>query len=257
MTHRQKYQSAFVLMSVVLLAIPFFAAKEKKPKDSFQIAGYVGTSSTSAAPNLNVVLIDKETKKPVDSVSTNFLGRYKFKDVKPGTYIVKCEKVEREVTVVSKDIRMDIDLSAEGGAMDYGKAAKEELAASASGAASGQAAPPGPSDPELQRAMAGEYYSYSGSTERKLMLCSNGTFFDSRESSYSGSFGTDQGSWGAASAGRGSGSYSIQGSQQQGTIHFSYKNGKRAVSQYRATGQPGCYSFDGQTFCYSGGERCR
>ena len=108
--------------------------------------------------------------------------------------------------------------------------------------------------------MAGEYYAFGGSTERKLMLCSNGAFFDSRESSYSGSFesgGVNTGGWGAASAGRGSGSYSIQGSQQQGTIHFSYKNGKRLVSHYRSTGERGCYSFDGQTFCYSGGERCQ
>ncbi|MGE5327607.1 MAG: carboxypeptidase-like regulatory domain-containing protein [Deltaproteobacteria bacterium] len=251
----RKVASAFVVLPVAILAFGFLAAKDKK--DSFNVAGFVGTSSTAAAPGRNVVLLDKETKKPVDSVSTNFLGRYKFKEVKPGTYIVKCEKVEREVTVVSKDIRMDIDLSAEGGAMDYGKAGKEELAAAASGAVSGQAAPPGPSDPELQRTMAGEYYSYSGSTERKLMLCSNGAFFDSRESSYSGSFGTGQGGWGQASASGGSGSYSIQGSEQQGTIHFSYKSGKRLVSQYRSTGERGCYSFDGQTFCYSGGERCK
>jgi hypothetical protein len=253
MRYRRQVLSAFVLSSVVLILVPLFAAKDKKAKDSFKISGYVGTSSTAVAPGMNVVLIDKETGKPVDSVSTNFLGRYKFSNVKPGTYVIKCEKVKREVTVVSKDVRMDIDLSAAGGVMDYGKAAREEMATSASGAA----APPGPSDPALQRAMAGEYYAFSGSTERKLMLCASGTFFDSRESSYSGSYGTNQGGWGAASAGRGSGSYSIQGNQQSGTIHFSYKGGKRLVSHYRSTGERGCYSFDGQTFCYSGAARCQ
>ncbi len=246
-------RSVFVMLSVSLIGVQLANSKEKKTKDTFKVSGYVGTSSTSAAPGVNVVLIEKETKKPVDSVSTNFLGRYKFSDVKPGTYIVKCEKVEREVTVVSKDLRMDIDLSAAGGVMDYGKGAAAQAAASSSGAAP---PPPGPSDPALQKAMAGEYYSFTGNTERKLMLCANGTFYDSRESSYSGSFGTDQGNWGAASAGQGSGSYSIQGSEESGTIQFTYKGGKRATSQYQSTGERGCYSFDGQTFCYSGAARC-
>jgi hypothetical protein len=122
---------------------------------------------------------------------------------------------------------------------------------------SGPAPNVGPSDPNLQRAMAGEYYSYSGSTERKLMLCPDGRFWDSRESSYSGSFGTDQGGWGAASQGGGSGSYAIQGNEQGGTITFSYKGGKRNQASFRSTGERGCYSFDGTTFCYSGAARCR
>ncbi|HET7840070.1 MAG TPA: carboxypeptidase-like regulatory domain-containing protein [Terriglobia bacterium] len=253
MTFHRLARTAFVLFAVSVLCVPFANTKEKKPKDSFKVSGYVGTSSTSAAPGVNVVLIEKETRKSVDSVSTNFLGRYKFSDVKPGTYIVKCDKVEREVTVISKDIRMDIDLSAAGGVMDYVKGAATQAAASSSSAAP---APPGPSDPALQKVMAGEYYSFTGNTERKLMLCANGTFYDSRESSYSGSLGTDQANWGAASAGQGSGSYSIQGSEESGTIQFSYKGGKRATSRYQSTGERGCYSFDGQTFCYSGGARC-
>lgn len=238
-----------LLLILGIISVPLLAAKDKKPKEAFKVSGYAGTSSTAAAPGMNVVLIDKATGKPLDSVSTNFLGRYKFSDVKPGTYIIKCEKVTREVTVVAKDIRMDIDLSAPGGVMDYAKGAAQQ--------ATGSAPPPGPSDPALQRAMAGEYYSYTGSTERKLMLCPSGTFFDSRESSYSGSFGTDQGGWGAASAGAGSGSYSIQGDRQSGTITFSYKGGKRAQVHYQSTGERGCYKFDGTPFCYSGAARCQ
>jgi len=254
MTHRSRARGVLVLLSIVaIIAIPQLAAKEKKPKDSFKVSGFVGTSSMSAAPGVNVVLIDKATGQPVDSVSTNFMGRYKFSDVKPGTYTIKCEKVMREVTVVAKDIRMDIDLSAAGGVMDYAKGAADKAAASSSGAAP----PAGPSDPALQQAMAGEYYSYSGSTERKLMLCPSGTFFDSRESSYSGSFGTGQGGWGAASAGAGSGSYAIQGNQQSGTITFSYKGGKKSTARYQSTGERGCYSFDGTPFCYSGAARCQ
>jgi hypothetical protein len=252
MSRRTQVRGAFILVLMVgIISGALLAAKEKKPKDAFKISGYVGTSSTAAAPGMNVVLIDKATGSPVDSVSSNFMGRYKFSDVKPGTYIIKCEKITREVTVVRKDIRMDIDLSAPGGVMDYAKGAAQQAAAG------GSAPPAGPSDPALQQAMAGEYYSYSGSTERKLMLCANGTFFDSRESSYSGSFGTNQGGWGAASAGAGSGNYAIQGNQQSGTITFSYKSGKRSTARFQSTGERGCYSFDGTTFCYSGAARCQ
>ena len=97
----------------------------------------------------------------------------------------------RDVTVVQKDIRLDINLSVPGGMMDYMKGAMRQQQQAGAPSA-------GPSDPALMQGMAGEYYSYTGSTERKLMLCLNGTFFDSRESSYSGSFGTNRGGWGAA-----------------------------------------------------------
>ena len=250
MAHRTQVQGVLVLSLILgIISLPLRAAKDKKPQEAFTVSGYVGTSSTAAAPGMNVVLIDKATGNPLDSVSTNFLGRYKFSNVKPSTYIIKCEKVTREVTVVAKDIRMDIDLSAPGGVMDYAKSAAQK--------APGSAPPPGPSDPALQQAMAGEYYSYSGTTERKLMLCPSGTFFDSRESSYSGSFGTGQGGWGTASAGAGSGSYAIQGDQQSGTITFSYKGGKRTQAHYQSTGERGCYKFDGTPFCYSGAARCQ
>jgi hypothetical protein len=252
MTQLKYVRCAFVLLiTLVLIGVPLLPGKDKGNKDSFKVSGFVGTSSTSAANGVNVVLIDKATGTPVDSVSTGIFGKYTFKNVKPGTYIVKAEKVTREVTVVKKDIRMDIDLSAPGGVMDYMKGAVQQQQQQAG------AAPPGPSDPALMQAMAGEYYSYSGSTERKLMLCANGTFWDSRESSYSGSFGTGQGGWGAASQGGGSGSYAIQGDVQGGTITFSYKGGKRSQSRFRSTGERGCYSFDGTTFCYSGPARCQ
>ena len=249
MTHLKYVRRASVLLlTLVLLGLPLLPGKDK---DGYKVSGFVGTSSTSAANGVNVVLIDKATGTPVDSVSTGIFGKYTFKNVKPGSYLVKVEKIVRAVTVVQKDIRMDIDLSAPGGAMDYMKGAMQQQQQQ------GGAAPPGPSDTALQQAMAGEYYSYAGSTERKLMLCPQGTFWDSRESSYSGSFGTNQGGWGAASQGRGSGSYSIQGNEQGGTITFSYKSGKRSQTRFRSTGERGCYSFDGTTFCYSGPARCQ
>jgi hypothetical protein len=241
-------------MFVLLMTLTVFSAWSvvaKEKKEGLKVSGFVGTSTTSAASGVNVVLIDKATGRPVDSVSTGIFGKYTFKNVSPGTYIIKAEKVMREVTVIQKDIRMDIDLSASGGVMDYRKGAVQQQQQQASAPSAG------PSDPGLMQAMAGEYYSFTGSTERKLMLCANGTFYDSRESSYSGSFGTNQGGWGAASQGAGSGSYAIQGNQQAGTIIFSYKGGKRLQARYQSTGERGCYKFDATPFCYSGAPRCQ
>ncbi|MGA2631390.1 MAG: carboxypeptidase-like regulatory domain-containing protein [Terriglobia bacterium] len=249
MPHLKLARRMFLLLLTLIVSSTWLLVAREK-KEGFRVSGFVGTSSTAAASGVNVVLIDKATGSPVDSVSTGIFGKYTFKNVAPGTYIIKAEKVMREVTVVQKDIRMDIDLSAPGRMMDYMKSAMQQQHKAGAPSA-------GPSDPALMQAMAGEYYSYTGSTERKLMLCSNGTFFDSRESSYSGSFGTNQGGWGAASQDAGSGSYAIQGNQQSGTITFSYKGGKRAQTRYQSTGERGCYKFDGTPFCYSGAPRCQ
>jgi hypothetical protein len=244
---------------LVLLAVTLFfpltlVAKEKKGEEGLKISGYVGTSSSTPASGVNVVLINKATGATVDSVSTGFLGRYKFSDVAPGTYLIKAEKVVREVVIVENNIRMDIDLSAPGGAMDYGKSAQAQ--------ATGGATPSvGPGDPALLQAMAGQYYSYSGSTERKVTLCSDGTFISSSEwsASYSSrdSLGNDAGGGGAASQNRNSGSWSVQGNQQNGTITMGYRGGKTDQVRYESMGERGCYRFNGNPFCYSGAANCR
>ena len=79
--------------------------------DKLNIAGFVGNSSTSPAARVNVVLYSKDKDQVVDSVQTNFLGRYKFSDVQPGTYVIRVGKVEQEVVVVKKSMRIDIDLT--------------------------------------------------------------------------------------------------------------------------------------------------
>ncbi len=221
--------------------------------EKLNISGYVGTSSTSAAPRVNVVLYSKDTGQPVDSVQTNFLGRYKFNEVPPGTYVIKVGKVTREVVLVKKSLRIDIDLSAQDGVMDYAKGA--------AAAAGTQAQPVGPNDPNLMQAMAGEYYHFSGSTERKVMLCPDGRYFGAAESSYSGSsrdsLGNQTSGFGAASQSRSGGRWTIQGTQTQGTIVMSGNDGSRSQVRYQSTGERGCFTFNGNTFCVSGPARCQ
>jgi hypothetical protein len=245
-----------LMLFAVLLSstLPFAFYRSAFAADIYKISGFVGTSSTSAASGMNVVLYSKDSNKNVDSVQTNFLGRYTFKDVAPGTYLIKVGKISKEVVVVKKNLRIDIDLSAEDGVMDYGK--------SAAVPSSSKAAPPaGPNDASLMQAMAAEYYSYSGSTERKVMLCPDGRYFNTSESSYSGtssdSLGNQNLAWGTGNQRSGSGRWSIQGTQQQGLITLSGNDGSSSQVQYQSTGERGCFRFNNNTFCKSGPPRCQ
>jgi hypothetical protein len=249
------------IVSLIALALVFAApaAVGQGKTKVFKVSGFVGKSTSEAAPGVAVVLLDKDSGEVVGSDQTNFFGKYTIKNVPLGVYVLQVEKVQRTLAVKGKNVRLDIDLSAEGGMMDYMKTGINEMNAKAKGGGPGGS--PGPSDPQMTQAIAGEYYSYAGSTEKKIMFCPEGTFFDSSESSYSGagtdSLGNQTMAWGNASQNQGSGQWAIQGSAQSGTITLVYKSGKRVQVKYQAGPEKGCYSFDGTTFCYSGPARCR
>ncbi len=223
----------------------------------FTISGFVGNSSTSVAPRQSVVLYSKNSGREVDIVQTSLFGKYTFKDVMPGIYSIKVGKISRDVAVAKKNLRVDIDLGSEDGVMDYGKSA----APANPPPPSGKAQAPGPSDASLMQAMAAEYYSYSGSTERKVMLCPDGRYYNASESSYSGtssdSLGNQNLAWGSASQRRGEGRWTVQGTQQRGTITFTGNDGTSSQVQYQTTGERGCFTFNGTTACVSGPPRCQ
>jgi len=127
------------------------------------------------------------------------------------------------------------------------------LSPGAAGDGSGAAGPAGPNDPNLQRQIAGTWWGYSGSTERRIGLCPDGSYKDYRESGYSGrssnQYGTQTGAWGTASQSGGSGSWTISGSAESGTIHVRYANGRSAAIKYRQAKDRGCLIFDGNTLC--------
>jgi len=220
---------------------------------SRKIHGFVGHSSVSPAANATVKLIDGESERTIDIVQTNFFGKYKFKNVLPGYYKITSGKITREIMMKDDDIRLDIDLSAPGGAMDYASADKAANQNSPMAAGANRAA--GPNNSDLQGQIAGIWWGYSGSTERKIGLCPNGTYMDYSESSYSGSsynqYGDQVGAWGAANQSGGQGSWTIQGDTQSGTIYVQYSNGQNIQMRYSQIGDPGCLSFDGNTLCRS------
>jgi len=242
--------------AMILASAAAFAQVKTK---TFKVSGFVGQSTSTAAPNVTVTLIHKDSGEVVGSDETNFFGKYTIKNVPPGAYVLRVEKIQRTVAVKDKNVRLDIDLSAEGGAMDYFKTGMAEIAAKNKGGGPGGS--PGPSDQQMMEAIAGEYYSYAGSTEKKIMFCPEGIFFDSSESSYSGvgtdSLGNQTMAWGAAGQNQGSGQWAIQGTPQSGKITLVYKSGKRVEVNYQAGPEKGCYKFDGTVFCYSGPARCK
>ncbi len=128
----------------------------------------------------------------------------------------------------------------------------------AAGGAAGAEAPPGGTDASLMRYFQGKYYSYtsgstitgSSGTERQVMLCSNGAFFDSYESSASG-----QG-WGGASARQGRARWTIRGSRTEGVITIFHPDGTSTRVSYRVTDEDGVIMFNGIKFAYAGAPEC-
>jgi outer membrane protein assembly factor BamE (lipoprotein component of BamABCDE complex) len=133
---------------------------------------------------------------------------------------------------------------------------------SAGAGAGGGGGNPGPNNPEMMKWMAGYYYSYSSAgmgsssgTERKIMLCPNGTFQIATESGYSGGAGTSA-AWGAVGQGGDRGNWAIQGNQQQGTITLASPEGDTKTYQYSACGN-GCFYFGSLKVGYAGPPQCQ
>lgn len=124
-------------------------------------------------------------------------------------------------------------------------------------AAAGPPAPPpgtgAGGSPGLAQEIAGLWWGYSGSTERAIGLCADGTYHDSWESGYSGrSFDSTGGqtmAWGTANQGGGAGRWTIAGDYQGGTIRVVYGDGRAREIGYRRGTEAGCLLFDGNLLC--------
>jgi hypothetical protein len=127
-------------------------------------------------------------------------------------------------------------------------------------AQAGMAAPQG--DASLMKYFAGKYYSYSSGTtiygsagtERQVMLCPNGLFFDSSEFNASGQGGVN---WGGAQSAGGAARWSIRGNKTRGIITIVRPNGRAEEIPYQVTGEEGVILFNGIKFAYAGAPECR
>lgn len=239
-----------IVMTVSIIAISAIlaACSAVPPKGSletgFTVWGYVGYSTTEPASGVMVLLIDGATDKPIASKKSNFFGKYTFSALQPGYYKVKASDKTLELVVTDQNQRLDIDLSAADGTMNY-----------AAGAMKNMTAPGKPGgDAQLAQKFTGKWYSFSGATsisggggsESQMAFCPDGSYYDSYESGYYG------GSFGSASQSGASGSWSVSGTVQQGQISITYSNGSTSVLEYQQADDPQCYYIDGRMYCYNG-----
>ena len=227
--------------------------------DGYNLTGFVGHSSTVPATGTPVALLDGTTGRTIATTQTDgVFGKYAFANLPPGTYRISAGKVARDVVISNQGVRLDIDLSALGGEMNYAKEGLNKMMNSGGK----MPVPAGPSDPALVQMIAGKWYSYSGGgygsmggTERRLTLCPSGVFFKNSESSYSGGAGT-AGAWGATGSGGGDGAWSIMGNPQQATLTISYRGGRAESMTVIACGD-GCVTINGVKYGYDGQANCQ
>ena len=125
----------------------------------------------------------------------------------------------------------------------------------------GDPAPVFENDQDLMRSFAGIYYSFSavgggqtGGTERKVMLCPNGTYRMNSESGYSGNAGTSS-AWGTAGQSGGSGTWRITGNMNAGTIVTKDNSGKSTTYKFERCGSD-CVYFGYTKFALAGPPDC-
>ena len=127
---------------------------------------------------------------------------------------------------------------------------------------SGETVPMFENDSELMKSFAGYYYSFSavgggqtGGTERKVMLCPNGTYQMVSESGYSGNAGTAS-AWGSAGQGGGDGSWRITGTMNAGTIVTTDNEGSSTTYPFERCGGD-CVYFGNTKFALAGPPNCQ
>ena len=109
---------------LVLTLLPWVAScvispPPGSPETGYTITGFIAKSPEVAAQNEKVYLFDGRTDKLITSVATNFFGKYTFSGLRPALYIVQVRDKKWGVLIEDRSERLDIDLSAPDGTMDY------------------------------------------------------------------------------------------------------------------------------------------
>jgi hypothetical protein len=154
------------------------------------------------------------------------------------------------------DLQTAADTLASG--MRYSKAERSDRA----GGTRGAGTPSDSGNQQLMRQMAAAYYSFSsagpsssGGTERRVVLCPNGTYYSGSESGYSGGAGTS-GAWGSASQRSGGGTWRVQGNINQGVVTMIDSSGNPTEYRYERCGGD-CIYFGNNKFAVEGPANCR
>ena len=258
---------SLIIISLATACVTIPSATDN-PAEGYNIKGFIAKSTEEAASGEQVTLINADTGKTIDQMSTNFLGRYSFSQLPPGKYQVRVGQITRDVLLRNKSVRLDIDLSAPGGKRDYLKDAMTNLSKLFAGDSqttstgspvsggtpanitrdasgwpppyrkpSGRSTWEDSSPEKLLYKFAGRWDHVTSNTLYNIYLKPDGTFEDSYEAGYSGQFvdqgGLQTGNWGATGNEQAGGRWTIQGTLRQGTITLIHGNGKRTNYRYQ------------------------
>jgi hypothetical protein len=173
-------------------SINYAGLPQGDPASGYDVTGFISAAPGSAAPGQIVTLVDITSGKTVGSVQTNYMGKYTFYPVKPGSYQVNVKSIKLPVAVTTNHVRLDMDLSSPDGRMDYLAAAlKQHGTAQPSGAIQGKsaddetsglglsaAAPTGDADGQLQQLLlSSAWCSFSYSKSAGVTKHSRAQFF--------------------------------------------------------------------------------
>jgi len=75
--------------SVLALACLVGMAPEASAQPAFTLQGFVDQNTTTPAPMVQVVLLDAASQRPLATAQTNFFGKYSFKALPPGEYLLR------------------------------------------------------------------------------------------------------------------------------------------------------------------------
>ena len=232
------------------------------PETGWSIWGFVGQSAQQAAPGETVTVLN-ENGATVAATSTDLFGKFVVSGLQPGAYTVRVGKIDWFIALGQENQRIDIDLSAPGGKMDYAAAAMKEAEQTKKATKTKKTGGNAAGDPQLVQQFAGKYWGYSsgstatssGGTERKWAFCPDGTYYASSETGYTfdhyDESGNHEGSTPTLGGSQGDGSWSIEGTVDSGTITIEYHNSETGQIQYERQDEQ-CYKFDGTILCKTG-----
>ncbi|MBU0968725.1 MAG: carboxypeptidase-like regulatory domain-containing protein [Proteobacteria bacterium] len=266
----------FLITPLVSSCIPL--VPPGSPETGYTITGFVGESSQVPAPNETVFLLDGQTEKPLTSVGTNFFGKYTFAALPPGLYILQVRNIKWGVLIKDQSERLDIDLSAPGGKMNYLVAPQTKQAAEAAPAKpqtgeartvrgkTGQSGADGGSGDKLQQLLLSSAWcsfsfkggsQYSSTSSSRVRFFTDGTYAKGSrsEGSYTGKTMDDYGNtqpdgslYGSQTDSGGDGRWEVT----HGQLFMSEGNGSMElvdlVIKYNSNGSP-ILKAEGKEYC--------
>jgi hypothetical protein len=218
-------------------------------ESGYTVYGHVVKTLGVDAPQIDVTLLDGNTKQPLDVSTTNWMGQYSFSGLPSGYYIVQAGDKHLPVVIKDKNMEVGINLSAANGKMDHtSHVMTQMLKGFQAGFQTGHSANPTaakgpPGSPDLVRHFSGMWASYTGTsgggTLKNFYLYPNGVVTEHSETSYQTQYSSDgwsetgSGQFSATGTNSDQAQWRIFGNKEQGQIVIIFPDGSQESHNYR------------------------